>query len=174
MSSIALHTTKSLCYKLPEFMSTALLEQTKFADIHRSLVEHGTEGMEDTSCAMNASRIAHSLGIQHPFGSSGRSGVRVAAAQFVFDLARLNYAAWCDRYEDGKDEPAPKPTEPDGKLLNLCALLKALHCVRYNCDGGRVANRSLKASLKRLREVIEALTDTIIGDIPEYRDAEWF
>ena len=155
-------------------MSTALLDQTKFSDIHRSLVEHGTSGMEETTCSMTSCNIARSLGVEHPFGQPGRDAVSMNAASFVFDLARLNHAAYCAQYEDGKDEPSPEPTKPDGKLLNLCALLKALHCVRYKWDGGKVANRSLRAALKRLDTVIEDLTDTIIGDLPEYRDAEWF
>lgn len=155
-------------------MSTALLGSDKFSDIHRSLIEHGASGIDLQSCSTESSQIARALGVCSPFGMAGKEEVMIKAGSFVFDLQRLNHAAYCARYEDGAEELAPKPTKPEGRLLNLCALLKALQCVRYNSDAGKIANASILESLKTLDAVIEALKDLIIDSVPEYQAADWF
>lgn len=155
-------------------MSTALIDSGRFGTIHRSLRHYATDGIEQSSCSMESSNIAHALGVNRPFGEVGIEEARNKVASLVFDLQRLNHAAYVARYEDAKSEPAPNPAKPTGKILNQCALLKALRCIQYNSDGGKVASESLLASLTVLDQVIDALAENIIGALPDYAEADWF
>lgn len=156
-------------------MSTPLLSQNRFADVQRSLIHHATDEMQPGSCSMKNSAIARALDVAKPFGEEGKANVECLTRGLVFDLARLNHAAHIARYKDAADTPAPTPINDNtGRLLNPCALLKALHCIRCNCDGGKVTNETLRAALRHLDAVIEGLQDYIIEELPEYKTADWF
>ena len=88
----------------------------------------------------------------------------------MFDLQRLNALAF-SRWHLA-ELPAVAPTKR-GSLLSLPALLKALHSVRYSCDGGNEAGARLRESLAILDRLIDAITDEIIGGLPEYACARW-
>ena len=90
----------------------------------------------------------------------------VAVQSLMFDLQRINAAAYAERY----DKVRPAVSVPcGGKILPLPSLLKALQCIRYNCDGG-----DSRGALTTLNAVIESVKDEIISNLPDYKSADWF
>lgn len=157
-------------------MSTALLE--RWDTVQASLERATVDGIGDASSEMLSASLARVLGVSHPFGQEGRDAARFAARALVADLARLNRAAYCARHPDEAGVcPKWRPVRETAKARRLgeCALLKALQCARYNCDAGEAGGVSdARGVLARLDAVIETLTDHIIGEMQEYRAAEWF
>jgi hypothetical protein len=58
--------------------------------------------------------------------------------------------------------------------LDPVALLKALQCIRYNCDGGEAIGKSFQSSLEIVDAVIDTLRNHIIDGLPAYQAADWF
>lgn len=103
------------------------------------------------------------MGVE-PFGDD--NAPKIAADTLVFDLKRINAAAYGARYNKATPSVA---VVGRGVQLSLPALLKALQCVRCNCDGGES-----RGALETLDSVIEAVTESIIDGLPEYANAQWF
>ena len=152
-------------------MSTPTLPAYHFACCIRSLAHHATHGRGTRSSSMLAAEICRALDVE-VFGCA--DGVPDAAASaLLFDLQRMNANAYAERYQSR----APRVKPPDlehAQLLSPAALLKALRCVRYNCDNGAAVGEGLRESLATLDRVLAALTAFIIDQLPEYDAAEWF
>ena len=97
-----------------------------------------------------------------------------AVTAAVFDWQRANWSAHVARYDGEAEKTIPSPRLPRGRDLNDAELLKALQCVRYNCDAGKsCAGTSFAASLPILDSLIDSLKDHLIDQIPAYVAAEW-
>jgi hypothetical protein len=149
-------------------MSTPKLSSHHFAAVRTSVVRYATTGRRETSSTQVAADLCRALNVSS-FGSDN-AAPKAAIDALVFDLQRLNAVAFSRRYL--ADLPAVAPTKR-GALLSLPALLKALHSVRYSCDGGNESGASLRESLAILDRVIDAITDAIIAGLPEYACARW-
>jgi len=146
-------------------MSTIAIEQKRFADISASLA-HYTDGVTSNRAPMLASIILNALKIPL-FGSEAVSH-RQSVDAIIFDWARLNGAAWASRYcTPGRPQISPDFNE--GKPLSLLALLKALDCLHYNCDGGSDHSNSL-ALLKSLKS---AICSQIVRGSKTYDSCGW-
>lgn len=145
-------------------MSTVQLSDARFADIERSLLHYATDAVTSQSMSELNGELARALDSYVFNVVPIAQAVRTA----VFDWKRLNAAAFARRYE--RDAEPVRASRPRGHLLSLCALLKALRCLSYNCDGGKDS----ADSLARLDRVIAALTDYIVTHLPEYEAAGWF
>ncbi|MBA7580107.1 hypothetical protein ES708_21997 [subsurface metagenome] len=96
---------------------------------------------------------------------------------FVLDLQLMNQFAFKSRYEHRCDNEIPKinlkltnlKTRPE--YLNNCALLKCLHCIRYNCY--EAEGNNIKDTFEKLNNLIKNFTSLIINNLPEYQNAKW-
>lgn len=103
-----------------------------------------------------------------------QTNLAAAVNAAVFDWQRTNWSAHIARYDDTAEKTMPNPRIPRGRILNEAELLKALQCVRYNCDAGRsCTGTSFAASLPILDSLIDSLKDHLIDTIPAYAAAEW-
>jgi hypothetical protein len=87
---------------------------------------------------------------------------RKAANRWLLEWKKANATAFAHLY--GKKRPKVSPIQPARHTLTPVALLKALHCVRYNCD----------VPAATLDNVIKALEEHVVTSLPEYEQAHWF
>lgn len=144
-------------------MSTPQLSSKHFSTVSRSLVHYTTLGRTSLRSPLLAAELCRALGITPH--SDDHQDAQLAVSTLAFDLQRLNSAAHKNRYRTTTVIDAPKR----GALLKLPALLKALYCIRCNCDGGQ-----FQGALTTLEAVIEAIEYHIISTLKEYEEAEWF
>ncbi len=153
-------------------MSTATLSRQRFADIKFSLVYHATDEIRTGRSMSDLNgRIGRAI-CCHAFDADP---VRDAIKATLFDWQRLNGAAYAVRYAhhagaaEARDV-APVKYPKGTRLLTVPALLKALRCLHYNCDGGKDS----AGSLEKLAKVCDALADYLVEQMPEYQAAGWF
>jgi len=84
----------------------------------------------------------------------------------------MNRLAVFDRYGRDDDYAAiPNNFNWDTQMdLDKYQALKSMHCLRYQCNEGEVADT---ATYKFLEALIESWTYFIINGLPEYEQAEW-
>jgi len=93
-------------------------------------------------------------------------------AAWMRRLITQTYMSYATRYRDQVDDEGvalivngvdfSACTEP----MNNCALLKALQAINYQTE-------QESADVALLQQCIDNLKDMIIGDLSDYRDAEW-
>jgi len=146
-------------------MSTIALDEKRFADISASL-GHYTSGVTAGTAPLLASIILDALKI--PVFGADVVIHRRAVNAIVFDWARLNGAAWAARYCTPR-RPEVRPKFDEGKPLSLLALLKALDCLHYNCDGGSDHSNSLSL----LKSLKSAICSHIVRGSKTYDSCGW-
>lgn len=109
---------------------------------------------------------------QHPFpravGSKNNKPF-YGAVRFAGYLRALNYRAYNRRYPDElknsfRTEKFTRNAEARGRKLSAVALLKVLHCIRYNTDA---------LTPPALEEMIQILEHCIVCNLPEYKSTPW-
>jgi len=164
-------------------MSVMLLEDEKYQSLYWGLAERYVKLCGRTSWHMDEPTFLLSIFepkcknslAKAPFikETDGIKNIRY----FVLDLHLMNQFAFKSRYEHRYDDEIPKinlkltdlKTKP--KYLNNCALLKCLHCIRYNCYESE--GNIIKDTSKKLNNLIENFTSLIIDNLPEYQKAKW-
>lgn len=100
------------------------------------------------------------------------------AERLANDMFNLNVDGVNARYgpnEAAKFRPldfayAPGGFAGDSAVANACRALKSLQCWQYQCSEGDVPKTPL---FKMFTEVEAAISDWIIGTMPEYETADW-
>ena len=91
----------------------------------------------------------------------------------LFDMNSTAVEARYGESDDGFSDTPDYSWTPlrlyEGKAA-LCAMFKAVQCLRYQCSEGDVPNYPL---YKRLNDLLETLSYEIICRLPEYNKAEW-
>lgn len=141
-------------------MSTALLDTYHFDLAAKSLGCHAMNGRSTTSSSTLAAELCRAMDVP-VFGDD--DAPKQTADHLMLAWKKANALAYAHRY--GEKHPRVSGIKRVSALLEPVALLKALQCIRYNCDGG--------APLA-LDNVIEALQDYVITSLPEYEQAKWF
>ncbi len=86
----------------------------------------------------------------------------------------MNANAYASRYGESIPKITPPKVTPSTAVLEPVALLKALQCISYNCDGGESIGGSFQSALNTVDALIDTLRDHIIDSLKGYQDAEWF
>ncbi len=165
-------------------MSVALLEDEKYQSLYWGLAERYVKLCGRTSWHMNEPTFLLSIFepkcknslAEAPFikEKDGIENIRY----FVIDLHLLNQYAFKNRYShryDNEISTIPlKLTDlkKKPKILNNYALLKCLHCIKYNSYEAKENN--IKNTFEELNKLIEEFTALIINNLPEYQNASWF
>jgi hypothetical protein len=86
-------------------------------------------------------------------------------------LYALNRAAVRSRYPDKREfATVPKRYRYGRADDPKAALLKAIHCLIYQCSEGNVPKRD---EYRELAWLASNLAESIVRDMPEYRSADW-
>ena len=87
-------------------------------------------------------------------------------------LQAMNWAAFCQRYEDGAEWVADeRPYEYTYDFPpTLIQAVKAMQCLRYQCTEGNVPDMPL---YKALSAIMDSTAMLIVTSSPEYRAAGW-
>ena len=153
-------------------MSTPLLDTYHLAITAHSLGHHASHGRTTKSSATLAANLCRNLDV--PVFGHDDGLPEGAAANLMFDLQRMNANAYATRYGKRTPKVTPPKLPAHTAALDPVALLKALRCIRYNCDGGEAIGDSFQAALKTVDALMETLKDHIIDSLQAYQDAEWF
>ena len=157
-------------------MSVAIIENSRLKDLHHSLAER-----YKPLCNRNSWSTSEPTFLLRMFDSNCEHCIANVKAEeglrtinyFIIDLHLLNQYAYDERYKKENNKPNInlKPNN-DSRYLNDCALLKLLQCIRYNsieAEGYNINN-----TFKILNDMIDALKDQIVDNLPEYQNAKWF
>jgi len=153
-------------------MSTPLLDPYHFAITAHSLGHHAAHGRTSKFSESLAARLCDNLGV--PVFGHDDGQPENAAARLMFDLRRINATAHAARYGDPVPPVPPLTVAINATPLDPVALLKALQCIRYNCDGGEAIGKSFQSSLAIVDAVIDTVRNHIIDGLPAYQAADWF
>lgn len=153
-------------------MSTPLLSPYQFALAAHSIAHHATNRRTKTGSSILASQLCREL--QAPVFGCDDGLPELAARTLIFDLQRMNANAYAARYGKRTPKVQPLTLPPDTEPLSPIALIKCLQCIRYNCDCGESIGEGFQDSLTKLDKIIDELLNHVIGQLPEYDEAEWF
>ncbi len=146
-------------------MSTFLYDESHFLKIRASLLNPWFESQKTNIFACELKRIFGFDAFNYDLDQ-----FELAVTAFVVKLAQANSDAFHSRYPDQPTIPFQMPnlSRHVEAYRNSCELLKALRGVQYNID---TELNDFKETENRLSRIIDALTNRIIDDLPEYRNA---